>query len=495
MSQLASCAALLVSGGDSRITPDPATGRNKYGCLATPDTGVIALGSSTASSISEKGFRAAEALLLRCEQQLATASEAEVYRQQMDQVRGELLTLCGCAPDSGVEAVIAASGTDMHLLIAQLLQLPLTLMIDQAETGSGLAAALRGQHFSKDSTCRGGIPDTASVSNWQGSLQMLPARDETGQALTAGQMRESLFAAAEPALAAGRQILCILTDVSKTGLIFPDIASLKALQQQWPQQVHVLVDACQFRIAQCSLQAYLRHDFMVALTGSKFLAGPTFSGALLLPAGIAATLRSRPLPPGAQAYSVAGDWPASFAAAQSLPQQANFGLLLRWEAALAELRDFVRLDEQHIRNFLSDFKQAVLARLRSDPHFSVLPNPALDRSALHASDSWDAEQSIFPFLLYRPVSAGNRQVLNREQTMQMYLALQQPSASHRHQLGQPVLCGLRDGIPVSALRLCVSAAMLSAAHQKPVAQQLTDSALAALDQLAVLIDAMQPPST
>jgi hypothetical protein len=86
------------------------------------------------------------------------------------------------------------------------------------------------------------------------------------------------------ALAQGRRVLLVLADVSKTGLIAPSLACVTALQRRWPDALDILVDACQFRLAPATLRAYLIHNFMIALTGSKFLTGPTFSGALLIPA-------------------------------------------------------------------------------------------------------------------------------------------------------------------------------------------------------------------
>ena len=72
--------------------------------------------------------------------------------------------------------------------------------------------------------------------------------------------------------------------------------------------------------------------------------------------------------------------------------------------------------------------------------------------------------------------------------MHMYLSLQQAGATRRYQLGQPVLCGERAGIPVSALRICVSAPMLVDARQPALAQQWIAAAQDALRQLAQLID-------
>ncbi|MGZ3158455.1 MAG: hypothetical protein ACXU7H_05170, partial [Burkholderiaceae bacterium] len=60
----------------------------------------------------------------------------------------------------------------------------------------------------------------------------------------------------------------------------------------------------------------------------------------------------------------------------------------------------------------------------------------------------------------------------------------------RCQLGQPVACGSRNGIPVSALRLCASARLVvegCAQHGKN-ASAVIQSALEALDKTAILIE-------
>ena len=49
--------ALLADGGDARLTLDPITGRNKYGCPPAPDEGLAEFASSTASIITPAAFR------------------------------------------------------------------------------------------------------------------------------------------------------------------------------------------------------------------------------------------------------------------------------------------------------------------------------------------------------------------------------------------------------------------------------------------------------
>ena len=491
MTTFPSTAELLVSGGDSRITPDPQTGRNKYGCSTLPDVELIALGSSTASIISERGLAAANLLRDHCATLIEHASPESVYAEQIQSLRVELLSLCGITNDDKVSTLLAASGTDIHLLLAQWLEPDLTLMIDPAETGSGLVAALQGKHFSSDSTCAGGAPAGSAVSDWHGELKTFAAREPDGRPRHPDSVDHELAALVESAVTANKRILLILTDVCKTGLIFPDISIVKKLQQQWPTHLQVVVDACQFRLSTTSLRAYLAHDFCIALTGSKFLGGPTFSGALLIPDAVAKAHQDQVLHAGARAYSYAGDWPVGFKAALNLDDGANFGLLLRWEAAMAELRRFAALNDAQLRPFLRRFFDVVGTRLALDPHFEPVQNPPLDRSAIGSTGSWDNEQTIFPFIIYQTLSDDQRRPLTRSETAAVYQQLQSPTTAPlqklRFQLGQPVLCGERMGTAVSALRLCISAPMLIAAQKEDQADKIITDALLALDRIVELV--------
>src|SRR5207245_9217076 len=125
---------------------------------------------------------------------------------------------------------------------------------------------------------------------------------------------------------------------------------------------------------------------------------------------------------------------------------ANHGLLLRWEAALDELRAFRSIPDHEVAALLSDFARAVEARLSADPAFERLPVPALDRRPLVDAGGWDESPTIFPFLL--PACDGR--LLQREETARVYSAMAQDRsdragapavAALRCQPGQPVPCG------------------------------------------------------
>jgi hypothetical protein len=250
-----------------------------------------------------------------------------------------------------------------------------------------------------------------------------------------------------------------------------------------------MVDACQFRLSPESVRAYLEQGFMVAITGSKFLTGPTFSGALFVPASVAHRLRSRLLPKGLGAYSTRADLPLGWVAGASLPETANFGLLLRWQAALAELAAFRSLPQPEVEGFMRTFARIVRQRLADDPAFESVPTRRLDRGAIGAFTSWDRSATIFPFLL-RHTAGGRNGYLSVAETDAIYQSL---SSVGRTRFGQPVRCGERDGQPMSALRLCNSARLVTEALSPGGdSAAVLSRVLSALDRVSRAVDGVPP---
>ncbi|HEX5338304.1 MAG TPA: hypothetical protein VFW53_07700, partial [Gallionella sp.] len=305
-------------------------------------------------------------------------------------------------------------------------------------------------------------------------------READGTPREARAIDAEFTALAQQAHADGRHVLLIQTDISKTGLIAPGYACTASLQQALGAQLDVLVDACQFRLAPATLRACLARGYSVALTGSKFVGGPSFSGALLIPAQTAARLRARPFPRQLAGRSAAADWPDNWPVQGVLEPSCNFGLLLRWEAALCELHAFRAVPEADIARFLQAFAQAIQARLASDPAFSPVRVPTLDRSALLAQSGWDQIQTVFSFRLYRD-AATRRQPLDADAMKRIYRSL--PTASPRCQLGQPVSYAQGQ----TALRLCISARLAAqGAASDEAAGRIIEQALKALDIAASL---------
>jgi len=478
---------LLVRGGDGRLTLDSGAGVNKYGCAPRPDPRLADFGSSTASVISTQGYAAADALRARLQAEPRQARPA-VYARELDRIRGELKALCGLEGAPEVEVVFAASGSDLHLLVRELVggtpAAPLLCLgVEPEETGSGVPSALTGRHFS-DRTALGEKVDTGcAIGPGGGDFVAIRARKSCG-ALRDGHVIEAeLDALCLHAGQNGRRVLLTVADVSKTGLISPSLDTVLALHRRFPRTLEVLIDACQFRLSAQTLKAYLDHDLMVAVTGSKFLTGPVFSGALFVPPATARRLRGRLLRPALKPYSARADWPRDWVAGKGLNDAANDGLLLRWEAALAELRAFRALPDAAIAAFTARFAEAVQARLAEDPLFEPVAIRPLDRGAIGAADGWDRTPTIFPFLLRERASAA-APFLSVNATESVYRALMAGGVDEamRARLGQPVSCGECDGAPISALRLCNSARVIVEGVADPEA--VIARALAVLDQAA-----------
>lgn len=421
--------ALLVAGDDARIALDHLTGLNKYGCPPRPDPEQLAFGSSTASVISQSGYAAAARLRERL------LDRTDTLELSWQRIRQELLS---DNSDLNVQLAFVPSGTDAHALAVQHLSglAPLSVvMVEESETGSGVRAAISCHH-----------PQINAVS--------LRAAD--GMPRTSEKIDAEVVALVEAAVALGHHVLLVMVDQSKTGMIAPSISCAIALSQRYSEKFSVLVDACQFRIAPATLRAYLRQDFMVAITGSKFLTGPAFSAALMLPEGYA----------------------------QRVEDCKDLGLLLRWEAALVEHRRFCALEQSQVIRIMENFAQVVRQRLAEDQRFELLPEPLLDRRPLLTEESWDRLPSIFSFVLYH----RKDRPLTREETQRVYSLLQLSDMDvidgRRCQLGQPVAIGKG----VSALRFTLSARLISDAILPKGMDKLKDDALAVLEKTAWLVD-------
>ncbi|HEY4317290.1 MAG TPA: hypothetical protein VGN04_06795 [Herbaspirillum sp.] len=524
-------ASLLVQGGDQRIAIQPGSQVNKYGCQPFPAADRIAFASSTASQISQEAFNAADRLRERIASTWDGAPPAARYRAELTRLRGELLAACGLIPapastpapisaqppTAAPDLVFAASGTDAHLLAAHLTAAQShragralrVIMVNAEESGSGVSTALSGrgfsaynalgdcslplQHGGNDIAAKAGIGQVGMAQDPIGpEVLHVAIRRPDGAPRREQAIADDIAALSQAALQDGCDVLLVLIDVSKTGCVAPDPLFAAQLRQRSGGRMQVLVDACQFRIETATLRAYLAQDFMVAVTGSKFIGGPSFSAALLIPPALAAALQPAGVPRQLQRHSAREEWPAAWHPERTLPSCANPGLLLRWEAALYELKAFQALPGAAVRQFLLRFNAAVQARLQADPHFEALPLPAMPQRAAGLMPVWDDLPSIHAFALSGSERDGNgsRRVLDTAQVAQVYRRLQQQRHDNGffYAVGQPVVCGRRDGVEFSALRLCVGAGMAVQACSDPAAgDALIAHAMACLDALANLI--------
>ncbi|HYM03680.1 MAG TPA: hypothetical protein VET85_12090, partial [Stellaceae bacterium] len=142
---------LLASGGDTRLQIDPNTRLNGYGCRPYPRPEAFTFASSTATSISNRAYVAAEAARCDLIRQGLRFGLERAFDDRVETLRRDLVSILDL-DDVDPAIVFSPSGTDSELhalLIARTaLGTPMTSVIAASdETGSGVAYAASGRHF------------------------------------------------------------------------------------------------------------------------------------------------------------------------------------------------------------------------------------------------------------------------------------------------------------------------------------------------------------
>jgi selenocysteine lyase/cysteine desulfurase len=452
---LGEIARLLAEGGDERIALDPQSGRNLYGCGVQVWTGGPTFSSTTASPLSADGLRAVQD---RLDELSAAAAPRELAAAAAEDVRRRLAALCGLGPDADADIILAPSGTDLHHIAAACAGAArrgglVAVMPDPRESGRGVERAVRGLAYAAAPPfARAGGEAPAHLA---AGLIPIALRTPDGAARPLAEIDAETEAACARAARTGGAVLLVLLDVSKTGLAAPSPACAAGLKARYGEQLTVLVDACQFRLGAAAVREHLRRDFLVAVTGSKFLGGPPFSGALLVPQPTAERLRDAPAPWRELAASAREDWPQAYAGRALLPRAFSLGPALRWAPALDNFAALATAAPDALRRFVAAFGDWLGARLAEQPAaFAALDPERADEAA-----------TIFPLLLKR-----NGRLLDAEAVAAVHARLRD-LAHARHAghlwIGQPVAVGRTESGPLSAVRLALSAPLLAAYAQAP----------------------------
>jgi hypothetical protein len=469
---------LLTSGVDPRLYLNPIHLLNGYGCRPWPRPEVFTFASSTATTISDRGFASAAA----AQQQLIQSSGENGLEDACDllaeALREQIRTALGIGA-AEAEIVFSPSGTDsqLHALyVAQtMLGGPLmSVIVASDETGSGTACTATGRHFSsgtaqgaavlKGERIIGFAEDTASIA--------IPLRNKDGRLRSHIAIDREVVMAVAQSVASGKRVVLHVMDRSKFGSRCPSLDCLCHIQAKWGQSVQVVVDACQMRSGRQRLKYYLTQGFMVLITGSKFFTGPPLSGALLVPAAASAVMAQiDAVPAGLQLYTNRNDWPIDWRGVRSkLPVNPNVGQLLRWVAAVEELRTYFTIPAAYRSLVLRTFARTVPRLIAAKPNLHLLPTwdgAGADR----LDDEEMGVRTIFAFfvsrhgkflsveacgLIYRALNCDVSSLLPRWVT-----ARQRQVAARCCHIGQPV--GMPDpaGSIAGTLRISAGARVVS----------------------------------
>jgi aromatic-L-amino-acid/L-tryptophan decarboxylase len=502
---------LLTTGGDTRLEIDPETGLSGYGCRPQPVPGLASFGSCTATTITRQNFAVAEATRQRL---LAAALRGELHGEflrETESLKRQILEFCGAmspfAPRKdaltenestaestpfrgakgdfvGTEVLLCSSGTDAEIHAVGLTSASsrgklTNIVIAPGETGTGVPDAAAGRHFSTRTPLGVAVAKgelLAGIRDDAIDVVTIAARDAEGNLQTLEQIDRDVEQAVETAVRDGECLLHVL-DASKTGWGAPGLPLVRRLVARHGERLTVVVDACQMRIDRNALGGYLGEGFLVQITGSKTFGGPPFSGALIVPPRLAERFsRLETLPAGLLDYAAQAEWPASWKITRQLRLHCNAGLLLRWNAALREMRSFYEVPETARTEILRDLRDVVLAAMNDTPGIDPLPSPVPDRGEDSAADGWDGVQTIFPFRVRHRDEWLGGAPLTHEQMKSLHRRLiadlsavpalqtserDRSLAAFKCHIGQPVELCKTPGSRRSALRFCTGANVVS----------------------------------
>ncbi|MDQ6974095.1 MAG: hypothetical protein Q9M10_04370 [Mariprofundaceae bacterium] len=419
MSDFPSLSSLLIQGDDHRLKLD-AHGRNSYGCQPKPKANLLSLGSSTASNISPQQWVYAQRLHASMQKDVQETCLEKVKQTHTQYILGKLRKTCQLPEQTDIQLV--DSGTHAHHLAMQYFcrKKPHVawhiIMVDALETGRG-------------------VPNALCLPDYNITCKTIAIRHTSGEPRSPDDIEQDFEQATQIAIQKGLEVVLLMVDVSKTGYIAPSLHTMLKLRHKQPQSIHLLLDACQFRFSIETLNNYLHHDMVVIITGSKFLAAPSFCAAVLIPHQTQQRQEPQPL-----------------------------GVLLRWHLALHHLQALNRLQSDACATWMQTLVFQIQTRLQHDKHLTYLSTPPIQRpEQTHISKQahWQHLPTIFPFLI-----TIDKKNISHKQALRIFQSLQWDKEKPI-QLGRPMpLMNKSEGEPSGVFRLCISAPMVIHAFEK-----------------------------
>jgi len=414
---------LLVSGSDSRLQVNDRTRLNGYGCQPFPRPLELSFSSSTASTVSQRAYAATESVFRHACGGIAGDRLEAACDELAERVRHDIET-CFELNDAGVDIVLSPSGTDaqlpaLYLARCVLEQAVTSVIVAADETGNGVGLAAAGRHFDLIASGGRAVDKGEPIAGLATDVPSVPiaVRDRDGHPLAPARVDEEVRTCVARTVAAGRCVVLHVMNHSKTGGHFPSLECVGDILAAFGRKVQIVVDACQTRLSRARLRRYLDLGCMVLITGSKFFTGPPLSGALIVPAALAARLRPIDwLPEGLADYTTRYDWPRRFDRVRShLPRRTTIGPLLRWIAAVEEMRAYFAVPEFVRKLVLREFGAAVARTIERYPQLQPVPAAARLPAPNDNDDEFDV-RTIYPLLVRRgdgPLSLAQARTLYR----------------------------------------------------------------------------------
>ncbi|WP_145421437.1 hypothetical protein [Planctomycetes bacterium K23_9] len=411
------------------------------------------LGSCTCSSPSARAIVAAQAALKTLRE---SSCPHAVAAKLLVGVRSILRHRLKLSVD--VAIALTPSGTDVEILALALVggnddRKIVNVVVGAGEVGSGTIRAAGGLHSDqivprgKASVVGHAVNESLAART---TVVPISVRSGSGEILSPIEIDDRVSQAVIDAVSQGSRVLVHLVAHSKTGVHAPTLGLIQRLTKAMGNDVSVVVDAAQARLAPSAYQSALDRGLMVFLTGSKFFGGPPFAGALLIPPALRPNNFSGL--DGLENYLGREDFPVTWERVRSsCDEWLNVGSLLRWVAAASEIDAYFRVPDHVRKRIAVAFNQAIQER------FMGLSNVKLVRSFQsvdHGSYLRPIESTPTVFAVEMMDQRGHR--LGRDSLKELHGQLN-VTGEDRFHLGQPVAIG-RDRY---ALRIALGAPLVT----------------------------------
>jgi hypothetical protein len=500
---------IMKTGGDERIIIPEGQHANKYYTSPLPDDGTIMRSSATSCNSSVQGFLAARQLydFLRIAQNAGRAENC--FQHAMNKIRDRMKLYWGASVEELSYVVTTPSGTDAEMLpaLAALVRnsswkvglrpekpLVTNIVVANGEVGTGTMLAAGMKHFSSITP----IGKTVMVGNCiegiaDGTIEAIgiPFRDEQGRVVSMNELEGRIKSLLYRSINENNQIAVLhVMHVSKTGLSGPSPEFVSAMKKEYGDKLIVVVDAAHLRMDPEAAAKWLDAGYWIMITGSKFLGGASFSGALLIPAYDAvlfAQAERNKIPVGLGDYISPSDCDDIFTNLRAvLPPWYNVGLALRWKTALTEAERFYAIEPSHRDRGLAAWAAGVRTIVRSSDCLQLLDD--LDERSV--SRSWQElvgkTNTVISFAVTTQAEDGSRRFMNTAELRRIHelltldLRKMLPNLTDKENfvamtkclIGQPVQIAT-TGSPQAIIRIAIAAPEI----YKAIAQERLDPAL------------------
>ena len=314
---------------DLDFRADFSSGQQIYGLTMTPSpSDSLSFSSSTGSTITK-----------HCYDDLNNFAGDQKLLPRYDEICRSISREFGV---EGANIVLGSSGTHLEVLsnlFGAEHEKVLNIMSISAETGSGspFAADLRFQRDKKNKFVES--DRTILIDNEQDLKTTLASHD-------------------------CKKIVRVVIG-SKFGRVFPSIDLIKELVEC--DNVIIIYDLCQARVSRELIRKlYTEQSGIINITGSKFFAGPIFSGAMLIPdrfiAEIENTFCSERVLAGVRERLPAGLMPDAIKR-KVFPGETSFGdglpILLRWYCAMQNISAYFKIPVKDRLEIISSLVSAI----------------------------------------------------------------------------------------------------------------------------------------